>query len=152
MSIQDFIAQEKGKIQSRFEQFNKNGSTMTMQEEDYPGIDLGLIDSYIVTRVFPHFDAGGNVTKTDFWLLFKSAGYNNGWQYAHTIKVTGWSRTGTNSLNFTDDRGRKYHIEPVSDDVSWEYWQKYKSENASMFQEIDAELLAEHVEIAEGWK
>ena len=46
-----------------------------------------MIDGYAVTPVAPYFDAGGNVTRVDFWLFFKALGYDEGFQHAHTIKV-----------------------------------------------------------------
>ncbi len=129
-----------------------------MREGTDEPLEFGLIDSYTVTRVAPHFDAAGNVTKTDFWLLFKSAGYNNGWQYAHTIKVVDWSQDDTYLLDLTDDLGRRYHMEllfPTQDlalCADWKDWQAYKAENKAMFEQIDAQLLEEHASIAEAWQ
>lgn len=155
--MRDFIAEEKARLQGLFDQFNENGSWMEMREGKDGPLEFGLIDSYTVTRVAPHFDAAGNVTKTDFWVLFKSAGYNNGWQYVHTIKVVEWSQDDTYLLDLTDDRGRRYHIEllfPIQDRVlalDWKSWQSYKAENTTMFEQIDSQLLDEHTRIAEGW-
>lgn len=131
---------------------------MHMQDGKDTPLDFGLIDSYIITRVAPQFDAAGNLTKTDFWLLFKSAGYNNGWQYAHTIKVVDFTQDDTYLLDLTDNRDRKYHIEllfPTLDIAlvaDWKHWQDYKAQNSAMFESIDAQLLAEHIEIAEEWQ
>ena len=130
---------------------------MVMREGHDAPLPLGLVDSYTVTRVAPHFDAQGNVTKTDFLVMFKSVGYNNGYQYTHTIKVVGWGREDTYELDLTDDRGRHYHIELIMDVtehyyvLDWRKWQSYKAENAAEFEIIDAQLLAEHTTIAEGW-
>jgi hypothetical protein len=88
---------------------------MTIREEGSTPLEFGLIDSYIATRVAPHFNAAGKVTKTDFWFLFKSSDYNNGWQYTHTIKVAGWSQDHTYLLDLTNDKGRRYHIELIMD-------------------------------------
>lgn len=157
MNTQDFIASERARLQSLFDQFNRDGSWMEMREEHYDPLRFGLIDSYIVTRVAPHFDAQGNITKTDFWLLFKSAGYDEGWQYSHTIKVVEWSQDDTYLLDLTDDRGRKYHIELIMDSTeprevaAWKRWQQYRADNAERFAVIDAQILEEHTKMAEDW-
>lgn len=157
MSISDYIAAEKQKIQSLFDQFNRDGSFMVMREAHYEPLNFGLIDSYTVTRVAPHFDSTGNITKTDFWLLWKSVGYNNGFQYSHTIKVVDWSQDDTYLLDLTDDRGRKYHIELIMDSTepeevaAWKRWQRYRSDNALMFEGIDSQILEEHTRMAEEW-
>jgi hypothetical protein len=158
MNTQDFIASEKARLQSLFAQFNRDGSWMEMREAHYEPLRFGLIDSYTITRVAPHFDAQGNITKTDFWLLFKSAGYDEGFQYSHTIKVVDWSQDDTYLIDLTDDRGRGYHIELIMDATEWEEvaawkrWQLYKAENRDRFAEIDAQLLAEHTVMAEVWE
>ncbi|MHB9036960.1 MAG: hypothetical protein ACYC64_09845 [Armatimonadota bacterium] len=155
--MQDFIANEKAKLQALFDEFNRDGSVMTMHEGRDTPLPFGLIDSYAVTRIAPHFDGAGNVTKTDFWVMFKSVGYNNGYQYTHTIKVVGWSQDDTYMIDLTDDRGRRYHIELIMDItehdyvVDWRAWQSYKAANASEFGVIDAQILDEHTSIAERW-
>jgi len=156
--MKDFIASEKERLQALFDEFNKEGSLMVMREGHDTPLPFGLIDSYTVTRVAPHFNATGNVTKTDFWLMFKSVGYNNGYQYTHTIKVVSWSQDDTYLIDLTDDRDRRYHVELIMDAtehdyvVAWRKWQRYKSENAAEFEIIDAQLLDEHTKIAEAWE
>lgn len=155
--MKDFIAEEKARLQALFDEFNRDGSWMVMREGRDTPLMFGLIDSYQVTRVAPHFDAQGNLTKTDFWLLFKSVGYQEGFQYAHTMKVVDWGQADTYLLDLTDDRDRRYHIELIMDVaehdyvVAWGKWQRYKTENRAMFDEIDAQLLEEHIRIAEEW-
>ena len=155
--MRDFIASEKEKLQALFAEFNKDGSIMVMREGRDTPLPFGLIDSYTVTRIAPHFDAAGNVTTTDFWLMFKSVGYNNAYQYTHTIKVVGWSQDDTYLIDLIDDRGRRYHVELIMDAtehdyvVAWRKWQMYKAENAAEFAVIDAQILDEHIRIAEGW-
>ena len=155
--MQEFIAQEKARLQALFDEVNRDGSFIVMREGRGEPLPLGLVDSYTVTRVAPHFDAGGNVTKTDFWLMFKSVGYDCGYQYTHTIKVVDWSREDTYELDLVDDRGRRYHIELIMDAtehdyvVDWRKWQRHKAENRQEFEAIDAQLLAEHTRIAEEW-
>lgn len=155
--MRDFIASEKEKLQTLFAEFNKDGSIMVMREGRDTPLPFGLIDSYTVTRIAPHFDAAGNVTTTDFWLMFKSVGYNNGYQYTHTIKVVGWSQEDTYLIDLIDDRDRKYHVEIIMDAtehdyvVAWRKWQRYKAENAAEFAVIDAQILDEHIRIAEKW-
>lgn len=156
--MKDFISSEKERLQALFDEFNKEGSLMVMREGHDTPLPFGLIDSYTVTRVAPHFNATGNVTKTDFWLMFKSVGYNNGYQYTHTIKVVSWSQDDTYLIDLTDDRDRRYHVELIMDAtehdyvVAWRKWQRYKSENAAEFEIIDAQLLDEHTKIAEAWE
>lgn len=156
--MQEFIVSEKARLQEMFRQFNETGSWMELREARCQPLRIGLIDSYLVTRVAPHFDAQGNITRTDFWLFFKSAGYNNGFQYAHTIKVVGWSQEDTYLLDLTDDLGRRFHIEllfptlDVAMVADWKDWQIYKRQNQDVFEGIDADLLSEHVRIAEEWQ
>jgi len=156
--MKDFIASEKERLQALFDEFNKEGSLMVMREGHDTPLPFGLIDSYTVTRVAPHFNATGNVTKTDFWLMFKSVGYNNGYQYTHTIKVVSLSQDDTYLIDITDDRDRRYHVELIMDAtehdyvVAWRKWQRYKSENAAEFEIIDAQLLEEHTKMAEYWQ
>ena len=158
MSMREYIASEKARLQKLFDGFNANGSWMVMREGKDEPLEFGLIDSYTITRVAPHFDAAGNATKTDFWVLFKSAGYNNGWQYAHTIKVVDWSQDDTYLIDLTDDLDRRYHVEllfPTLDPAlvaDWKDWQAYKRQNEDRFERIDADLLAEHIKIAEEWQ
>lgn len=155
--MREFIASEKSRLQALFDEFNRDGSTMVMREGRDTPLPLGLVDSHTVTRVAPHFDAAGSVTKTDFWVMFKSVGYNNGHQYAHTIKVVDWGREDSYELDLTDDRGRRYHIELIMDVaehdyvLDWRAWQNYKTENTAEFEIIDTQILAEHTAIAEGW-
>lgn len=155
--MKDFIANEKARLQRLFDEFNIKGSWMEMREGNDEPLDFGLIDSYIVTRVAPHFDAAGSVTKTDFWLMFRSAGYNNGWQYAHTVKVLDWSQEDAYLIDLVDDRSRRLHIEllfPTQDVemvADWKDWQRYKAENKATFEQIDAQLLEEHIQIAGEW-
>ena len=156
--MQEFIAQEKARLQALFEEFNCDGSFIVLREDRSGPLPLGLVDSYTVTRVAPHFDAAGNTTKTDFWVMWRSVGYDNGYQYTHTIKVVEWSREDTYEIDLTDDRGRRYHIELIMDAtehayvLDWRKWQRYKMENASEFEIIDAQLLEEHTKIAESWE
>ena len=156
--MREFIASEKTRLQTLFDEFNRDGPIMVMREGHDAPLPLGLVDSYIVTRVAPHFDAAGNVTKTDFWVMWKSVGYNNGYQYTHTIKVVGWSQDDTYLIDLTDDRDRHYHIELIMDVsehdyvLDWGAWQNYKAENTAEFETIDAQILAEHTAIAEEWQ
>ena len=156
--MKEFIASEKARLQALFDGFNSDGSIMVMREGRDTPLPFGLVDSCTVTRVAPHFDAAGNVTQTDFWVMWRSVGYNNGYQYTHTIKVVGWSQDDTYLIDLTDDRDRHYHIELIMDVaehdyvLDWRKWQSYKRENAAEFEIIDAQLLGEHTAIAEGWQ
>lgn len=160
--MKEFIDEEKARIQGLLRLFNERGSRMEVFDEDKKRLFGELVDSFIVTRIAPHFDAQGQHTRSDFWLLWKSVGYNNGWQYAHTVKIV--QATVRDTLEncwlivaLTDDRGRRFHvelIEPITEaDYArdWRDWQKYKAANVAMFARIDAELLREHLQIAEEW-
>jgi len=156
--MKEFIDKEKARLQALFEPFNEGGSWMTLIESGREPVRMGLVDSYKVTRVAPHFDARGELKRVDFWLLFKAVGYDEGFQHAHTVKVVRWSQEDTYLIDFTDDRGRRFHVELVFPDqepdlaADWRRWRRYKSENRDRFERIDADLLAEHVRIAEEWE
>lgn len=155
--MRKFIAQERARLQALFDEFNRDGSFIVMREGHSEPLPLGLVDSYTVTRVAPHFDAAGSVTKTDLWVMWKSVGYDNGYQYSHTIKVVDLSREDSYELDLTDDLGRRYHIELIMDAtehdyiLDWRKWQSYKADRAAEFEIIDAQILKEHIRIAEEW-
>lgn len=161
--MKEFIVQEKSRIQGLLRLFNERGSRMEVFDEDKKRLFGELVDSFIVTRIAPHFDAQGQHTRSDFWLIWKSVGYNNGWQYAHTVKIVQVTVRDTLEncwliVDLTDDRGRRFHvelIEPITEPDyarDWRGWQKYKAANSGMFTRVDAELLEEHLQIAEEWK
>ena len=122
-----------------------------MRLDDGPGepIVLGIMEGYRVTR--------GEVTRVDFRLFHKALGCHEGFQHAHTVKVVRWSQEDTYLLDLVDDRDRHFHIELIFPELErdlaadWNQWRKYKTKNMAMFERIDAELLAEHIEIAEEW-
>ena len=70
-------------------------SWMRMTEGGHEPLGLGVIDSYIVTRMV--WDV--------FRLLFKEAGYNNGFQYSHTIKIVSRDQCDTYLIDLVDARG-----------------------------------------------
>ena len=155
--MNELVNQEKARLQALFDPFNERGSWMSLAEGREQPLRLGIMEGYLVTRVAPHFDAGGNVTRVDFWLFHKALGYHEGFQHAHTIKVVRWSQEDTYLLDLVDDRDRRFHIELIFPELEpdleadWNQWQAYKTENREMFERIDAQLLAEHIEIAENW-
>lgn len=158
--MQEFIQQEKVRLQDEFRLFNERGSYVTVYNEDN-GEQLfrDIADNFLVTRVAPQFDAQGKVTHTDFWLLWKVVGYDQGFQHSHTIKVVRWWREGGDwaEMDVMDDVGRRHHIEliePICETAyaaDWNRWQTYRRENQDMFAQIDAQILAEHIAIAEEW-
>ncbi len=161
--MREFIEQEKARLQAELRLFNERGSRMELYGEDGKCIFEELVDSFIVTRLAPKFDARGEHTGSDFWLLWKSAGYNNGWQYAHTVKIVKVRVRDRLEgcwliVDLTDDLGRRMHvelIEPISEPdyaADWKQWQAYKAENAEMFARIDERLMTEHLRIAEEWE
>jgi len=157
MTMKDFIEQEKRRLQESLHWFNSRGSRMTVRESGDLFLDT-LVDSFTVTRIAPHFDAAGNHLRTDFWLLWKALGYDEGFQHAHTIKVVSWSQDDTYLLDLLDDRDRRFHIELIFPDqepnqaADWKRWRDYKAGNRDRFERIDAGLLTEHTRIAEEWE
>ena len=111
-----------------------------------------------MTRIAPFFDAQGAVTRIDFWLLWKSIGYDEGYQYAHTITVVKCLVVDPGiEIELTDDQGRRHLLELIEPHQEaelagdWKRWRQYREENRERFDEIDRELLAEHIRIAEEW-
>lgn len=156
--MKEFIEKEKARLQALFKPFNTEGSWMTLAEKGRAPIRMGIVDGFTVTRVAPHFDAGGEVTRVDFWLLLRLLGYDEGFQYAHTVKVVSWSQDDSYLLDLIDDRDREFHIELIFPDqepdqaADWKRWSGYKAKNRGRFERIDAELLADHTRIAEEWE
>lgn len=155
--MKDFIEKEKNRLQALFEPFNAGGSWMTLAENNYKTVRLGLVDGFTVTRVAPHFSSAGEITHVDFWLLIKMVGYHEGFQHAHTIKVISWSQEDSYLLDLTDDRGRRFHIELIFPELErnlaadWKTWTGYKAKNHERFESIDADIFSEHLAIAEEW-
>jgi len=156
--MKEFIEKKKSKLQDLFAPFNDGGSWMSLVEPGRDSVRLGIVDSYAVIRVAPHFDTEGEVKRVDFWLLFKTVGYDEGFQHAHTVKVVGWSQKDTYLLDLVDDRNRRYHIELIFPDhepelaSDWSHWRRYKMRNRDRFSLIDADLMSEHRQIAEEWE
>ena len=170
MTMKNFIEQEKRRLQDALHWFNSRGSRMTVSESEGVFLDT-LVDSFTVTRIAPHFDAAGNHLRTDFWLMWKALGYDEGFQHAHTIKVIDVrvddtltsERDGKDVeawliADLTDDQGRIHHIEMIEPGVEpelaadWQRWTAYRRDHREMFQRIDDQLLAEHLMIAEDWQ
>lgn len=162
--MKEFIQQEKRRIQAALEKFNREGAYIAVYGEDRKYLFRDVLDSLTVTRVAPKFDAEGNHTGTDFWLLWKPVGYPEGFQYSHTAKIVHQHVDDALAngewlvVDLTDDRGRRYHIEALLDITepnelaTWRDWQAYRKKNAERLAKIDAEILEEHLEIAEGWE
>jgi hypothetical protein len=170
--IQEIMESEKARIQSLLCLFNERGGYLKVSDEGNaePFVQT-LVDSFTVTRVAPVFDAHGRLVDSVFWLLWKSVGYNNGFQYCHTTKIekayvddTLESQFQGNPVNawliveLTDDRKRIHHIELIEPNQErelaedWQEWQVYKRDNAEIFRKIDAEILKEHLTIAREWR
>lgn len=156
--LKEFIERETARLQSMFDRMNAEGARITVFKEDGERLFGDLMDSVRVTRIAPSFDTQGVVTRTEFWLLWKSVGYDAGFQYAHTVKVVRCRVVDPGiELDLTDDRGRRHLlelIEPCQEAEwarDWKRWQEYRAENRERFQEIDRDLLAEHIRIAEEW-
>ena len=148
--MSESTVQQMLELQALFDQFNEGGSTMTLsyEEEDLEPIDLGLMDSFTVTRV------DGDA----FWVMNKVFGYHDGWQHTHTIKVVEWSQDDGYLLDLVDDMDRRFHIELIFPELEpalagwWADWQPYKARNQERFRLLDEGLLADHMEIALNWE
>lgn len=141
------MSAETERLQALFDVFNKEGSFMTLAEGDEEPIMLYLVDSFLVTR------AVGSA----FWLFHKMVGYNNGAGHDHTIKVVSWSQDDVWFLDMVDDRGRRFHVEQIMPETEpelvdiWRRWQAYRKRHREGFALVDADLLAQHMNIALGW-
>ncbi len=135
------------RLQALVDPFNEAGAFMTLADGDEEPIMLDLVDSFLVTR------AAGDA----FWLFHKMIGHNNAAGHAHTIKVVSWPQYDTWFLDLVDDRGRRFHIEQIfpaaePDLVNdWRRWRAYRKRHKEGFALVDADLLAQHVNIALKW-
>lgn len=169
--MEKLIAEEKARIQKQLHWFNERGCRLQIREHGGENFIDTIAAELTVTRIAPHFDAAGKVIRTDFWLLWKELGYQEGFNYSHTIKVVNVSVDDTLTAQsdgaeinawliaeLTDDLNRIYHlemIEPVSEPAyakQWETWLAARKDNRNMFMRMDSEILAEHIKIAEGWE
>jgi hypothetical protein len=157
--MKEFITKERVRLQAMFDRMNAEGVRITVFNEDGSRLFGDLVDSLRVTRIAPFFDSQGAVTRTDFWLFWKCVGYDEGFQYAHTTKVVKCRVVDPGiEIELTDDQGRRHLLELIEPHQEaelardWKHWQQYREENRERFAEIDRELLAEHVRIAEEWK
>lgn len=156
--MKDQVEQERSRLQAMLDRAHAEGSYLRLMAKGDDAVDFGLVDSYLVTRVAPVFSANGDTRKVDFWLFWKNAGYDLGFQYAHTIKVVAWKQDDPWEIDLVDDQGERFHVEglvPPEEPVyvaEWARWQKYKAGDLERFAEIDAALLDEHLRIAEEWE
>lgn len=141
------MSAEAERLQALFAPFNEHGAFIVLAEDGMETLNLGLVDSFLVTR------AAGDV----FWLFFKMVGYDAGWQFAHTIKVMSWAQEDVFLMDLVDDRGRRFHVEQIFPETeadlvkAWRRWRAYHKNSVELFEVVDAELLSQHVEIALGW-
>lgn len=136
---------------------NRKGSVMKCTDKDGLLFDT-IMDSVMITR-----------TEEDaVWLFWKSLGYDQGPQYAHTTKIVEIEldeiieddKNGAQwaIVDLVDDRGRKYNIELIHPQLHpdyhklWVKWTKYKNDHKDAFRKMDDRLLEEHKEIADEWK
>ena len=169
--MENIIAEQKSRIQKQFHWLNERGCRLQIRERGGENFIDTITAELTVTRIAPHFDASGEIIRTDFWLLWKELGYQEGFNYSHTIKVVNVSvddtltaQSGGSEVNawliveLTDDLDRIYQlemIEPVSEPAhakQWEAWLAFRKNNRDLFQRIDSEILVEHIKIAEDWQ
>lgn len=155
--MREVFENEKAKLQGLFDWPNRDGSWLRVENPRGEPLRLGLVDSFSVTRIAPEISAAGEIRRVAFWLMWKSAGYDEGPQFVHTVKVLEWRQEDPNELDFRDDRGWWHHVEGLVPPhepeyvADWRRWQRYKAENRERFELLDASLLEEHVRLAEEW-
>ncbi len=148
---------EKARIQSLFDPFNAKGSWITLHKPGYDPADLGLVDSYTVTRVLSQRGRRRNKNKTEFWLLFKSVGYQENFHFSHTIKVVDLQQDDGWNMDLTDDRQRVFHIDmiypefDVDEYEQWMRWKGYRKEREDFFELVDKDILTTHTLMARKW-
>jgi len=141
------MSAETERLQALFDPFNEAGAFIVLAEDGMETLNLGLVDSFLVTR------AVGDA----FWLFHKMVWYDAGWQFAHTIKVVSWFQEDTYLIDLVDDRGRRFHVEQIMPATEpeqveeWRRWRAYRQRHKEGFAEVDASLLAQHVAIALQW-
>lgn len=169
-SFINIINAEKARYQRLLTLFNTRGSSMEVRDKDGVFVKT-LVDSFTILKVEPFFDLNGNINKSNFWLLWKSLGYDEGFQYSHTTKIVDVLVDDSLMIadekgkfkawlivELTDDRERIHHIElilPIQQPeyvTDWKNWQSYKQMNAEKFKAIDEQILQEHLRIAEDWE
>ncbi len=165
------ISEEKARIQRWFCRFNERGCRLQVRERGGAAFIDTIVAEWIVTRVAPHFDTAGKITRVDFWVLWKELGYPEDRRCCHTIKVVevdvedtisaevdGQSVDAWLIVELTDSFGRIHHVEmigPITEPAhaaSWRRWTKYRNENPELFERVDASILEEHLRLAEEWK
>ena len=169
--MKDFIETEKRVIQDFFYHLNDGGCRIKVFDgSSTPFIDTIAVQ-FIVTRIAPHFDSKGDYLSSDFWLLWKEIGYQEGVQFAHTIKVVacrvedakdamvdGRDIRAWLSADLTDDLGRRHRVELIdscaepNQAYDWKQWLKFRDNNKVMLNQIDQQILEEHIKQAEEWK
>ena len=92
------------------------------------------------------------------WVTLWSVGYQEGWQYVHTVKVVRWSSDDAPlEIDLVDEMGRQLHIEAIepytepNEAAVWQEWQVYYRREQTLFAQIDATLREEHRQIAATW-
>lgn len=95
---------------------------------------------------------------TAVWVTLWSVGYQEGWQFVHTIKVVRWSSDDPPlEIDLVDERGRQLHIEAIepftepNEAAVRQAWLAYRECEQVLFESIDATLSEEHRQIAATW-
>lgn len=169
--MKEFLDKIKAGLQDQLVLMNSDGSRLSVREgEARPFISTIAVES-TVTRVAPRFSASGEYQRSDFWLLWKEIGYQEGLRFAHSIKVIDIRVDDSKSVlkgdatidawlavELTDDLGRIHRlevIEPFSEPeqaADWKAWLKFRSKNKEMFARLDAQIAEEHAKIVEAWE
>lgn len=161
--MQDFILQEKQRLQAKCDAFRDAGTTICVLalkgEALGPAVLQTTISNLFVTRVQPIFDSQGKHQKTEFWVMWNEPGYTEGFHCTHTVHVR--EHSDLDPLNWIwlgeDFRFwlRKLTPDETPDDDKYvqtiEDWRAYQAENPDLFARVDAQLLAEHQRIADTW-
>lgn len=123
--------------QRLFDPFNRAGAAVTLLADGQkfrlgPGVEF---------RVLREDRARG------FWLLWKALGYQEGPQFAHTVRIV--SAAVGDELRITDADGQVLVLAPYPDRARWRARREYRRQNAATFAEIDAGLLAWASQVAD---
>lgn len=164
--MKEFIENEKRRIEENLRWFNELGCRLYI--DDF--IDT-VPASLTVTRIAPHFSPSGEHLKSDFWLLWKEVGYQEGFQYSHTIKVVdvevedemtreieGKSVKAWIIVKMVDSDGRVHRFELIVPNQEkaqadlWKDWLAYRNQNKEFLEKLDEEILRDHLKIAEEWE
>lgn len=137
-------------LQQIFDHLNEAGCWLGIYWPDGDYTRIGVQAHFEITRV--------TNDETAVWVTLWSVGYQEGWQYVHTIKVVRRSSDDPPlEIDLVDERGRQFHIEAIEETTEpdeaavWQAWKTFREHEQALFASIDATLREEHLQIAASW-